>query len=74
MAPKLQFGLHIGFLVNPSMHECIVRVAKAQGCTMSDVVRAALEHHLTGTDNAAPNASPSAAKPGTNGADRPSLA
>jgi hypothetical protein len=60
VAPKLQFGLHIGFLVDASLHERITQVTKAQGCTMSDVIRAALERHLTRPDNPAPKASQSA--------------
>lgn len=45
-----KYGLHLGFLVNADMYARMVSAAKARNQTVSDVIRAALEHHLPGSD------------------------
>jgi hypothetical protein len=46
MPTKLKYGVFLGVLVHPTMHARLVTAAEAQGCTWSDVVRAALDREL----------------------------
>jgi hypothetical protein len=46
MPTKLKFGIFLGVLVHPTMHQRLVSAAESQGCTWSDVVRAALDKEL----------------------------